>query len=40
MITEDVLSLVRRVLVFKFQPLLQRAASIENCGKDGVLKLK
>ncbi len=37
----QVLSVVHCVkLVFQFQPLKQRATTIEHCGKDGVLKLK
>ena len=31
---------LRKLLVFKFQPLQQRATATQNCGKDRVLKLK
>ena len=41
---EDVSSPVRRalrkLLIFQFQPLQQRATAIENFEKDGISKLK
>ncbi len=38
-VSRPVRYVLRKPLVFKFQPLYQRATAIEICGKDGVFDL-